>query len=110
MLRGMFLVRRGACSFSRNFCFVLGTKILHNVENSAAPRRIVTRQTDIGAKKKEIMQGCSCNRRQKSMTSCTWDATHPSALDLGTPEGSTAQSESGVSRMPEKSIEHACAV
>lgn len=53
MLRGMFLVRRGACSFSRTFCFVPGTKILHNVENSAAPRRIVTRQTDIGTKKKK---------------------------------------------------------
>lgn len=36
---------------------------------------------------KKKWQGCSCNRRQKSMTSCTWDATHPRALDLGTPEG-----------------------
>lgn len=51
MLRGMFLVPW--CLFLLpNLLFVPGTKILHSIENSAAPRRIVTRQTDVGTKKK----------------------------------------------------------
>lgn len=56
-----------------NLLLVPGTKILRNIENSAAPRRIIRGQPAIGTKKKG--QGCSCNHRQKSRASCTWDAT-----------------------------------
>lgn len=66
----------------------------HDLRNTEIrPRRGRSSETDIGTK----LQGCRCNRRQRSMTSCTWDAT---SQHLGSryPRGGTAQSESGVSK------------
>lgn len=55
MLRGMFLVP--CCLFLLpNLLLVPGTKILRNIENSAAPRRIIRGQPAIGTKKRARLQ------------------------------------------------------